>query len=74
MEHLLNTRLLDDARENVVGQIYVLKLLVTPLFDLFTRNPVSEIFERRLVTSSICNHYRTTTLTLLTLYQSGGRG
>ena len=45
MEHLLNTRLLDDARENVVGQIYVLKLLVTPLFDLFTRNPVSEIFE-----------------------------
>ena len=39
MEHLLNTRLLDDARENVVGQIYVLKLLVTPLFDLFTRNP-----------------------------------
>ena len=45
MEHLLNTRLLDDARENV-GQIYVLKLLVTPLFDLFTRNPVSEIFEK----------------------------
>ena len=38
MEHLLNTRLLDDARENV-GQIYVLKLLDYSLIRLIYKKP-----------------------------------